>query len=314
MAASDSFQAGWNFLGLPEELSRAGKAAAWVLPVPYEATTSYGAGTRNGPAAILAASRQVELYDPEFDCEPASEFGVHTLPALEPAHDSPAAMIERTAAAVRAVLSGAPAPRLLALLGGEHSLTAGAVRGTAAAAPDEDLVCVQIDAHADLRDEYEGSAYSHACAARRILDTCPLFQVGVRNLSAEGAAFLRRNDRVRTVFARDALRDPSFPARLAEFVRGKSVYLTIDVDGLDPAIMPAVGTPEPGGLSWDSMLDIARTVCREAARLRVFDVVELAPIPGLAAPDFLCARLAYKIMSLALMPEGRGAQTGAQKP
>jgi agmatinase len=342
------FQAPWNFLGLPEELAAPERSRVWVLPIPYEGTTSYGAGTRNGPAAIIAASRQVELFDREFDCEPAAGFGVYTMSPLGLVHRSPEAMVEAICAAVAGALQGsgfrvqgsgpatrhpppaaghvvtpsppdpltpsppppaipsAPRPRapcgrppdLLAVLGGEHTISAGVVRGLARARGADDLVAVQIDAHADLRDEYEGSAYSHACAARRILEVCPLFQIGIRNISEAEERFRRQSSRVATVFAEEAVEGTEFLKELARFVRGKTVYLTIDLDGLDPSIMPAVGTPEPGGLSWTRTLDVVRVVCREAGRLPVFDVVELAPIPGLPAPDFLAARLAYKIMAL----------------
>jgi len=357
------FQPPWNFLGLPEELAAPERSRVWVLPIPYEGTTCYGAGTRNGPAAIIAASRQVERFDREFDCEPAARFGVYTMSPLGPVRRSPEAMVE----AVEAVVSGQlsvvsrqlsernrqPATdnrqlptancQLLAVLGGEHTISVGVVRGLARARGADDLVAVQIDAHADLRDEYEGSPYSHACAARRILEVCPLFQIGIRNISEAEERFRRQSSRLRTVFAEEAMeavassqlsvvrsanrqRTPAncqptpdtcplptdnrqlttttyhlpFLQELAQFVRGKTVFLTIDLDGLDPSIMPAVGTPEPGGLSWARTLEVVRVVCREAARLPVFDVVELAPIPGLPAPDFLAARLVYKIMSLAV--------------
>jgi agmatinase len=291
------FQTPWNFLGLAEELAAPGRARAWVLPIPYEGTTSYGAGTRNGPAAIITASRQVELFDREFNCEPAAEFGVHTMSPLGLVHRSPEAMVRAIEAAVADALSGekgtgtsrgsdfSPAPELLAVLGGEHTISVGVVRGLAQAKGAGDLVAVQIDAHADLRDEYEGSPYSHACAARRILETCPVFQIGIRNISAEEEQFRRQSRRVRTVFAEEAVEGSEFLGDLARFVRGKQVFLTIDLDGLDPAIMPAVGTPEPGGLSWAGTLDIVRAVCREAAGLPV--------LPGRAGPHPRphCARL-----------------------
>jgi len=297
----EAYQPPWNFLGLPDEMSQADRARAWVLPVPYEATTSYGAGTRDGPAAIIAASRQVELFDPEFGCEPAAAIGVHTLRPIDPLHRSPEAMVERIEQAVAVILSGSPAPALLAVLGGEHSISAGVARGLVAARGGEDLVAVQIDAHADLRDEYEGTRYSHACAARRIAETCPVFQIGVRNISAEGEAFRRGSGRVTTVFADQANAGPELLAELAGFVRGKSVYLTIDLDGLDPSIMPAVGTPEPDGLSWARTVEIARVICRAAAQVPALDVVELCPVPYLRGPEFLAAKLTYKLISLALM-------------
>jgi agmatinase len=309
MKESGLYQSPWNFLGLPEDLAQPGRARAWVLPVPYEATTSYDAGTRNGPAAILSASRPIERFDPEFDCEPASEFGVHTLPPLKVTYRSPEAMLDNVARAVTGILTGSPAPDLLAVLGGEHSLSAGVARGLAAARPGLDLVAVQIDAHADLADEYDGSRFSHACAARRILDTCPVFQVGIRSLSAAEEKFRRSSSRVQTVFAEDAKPGGAWLKALGRFVKGKTVFLTIDVDGLDPSIMPAVGTPEPGGISWETLLDVARVICREAGSLPVFDVVELAPIRGLISPDYICARLVYKIMSLALMRRKPGRKS-----
>lgn len=324
MANTELFQGGWNFLGLPQEFSDPARSRAWVLPVPYESTTCYGAGTREGPAAILAASRAIERYDRELGCEPARELGVHTLNPLL-IRRTPEEMISSIETAVAGILSGSPAPELLAVLGGEHTLSAGVARGLArhlkvngkrkkgkgpAAKSQEpvcdELVAVQIDAHADLWDEYEGSRFSHACAARRIVATCPLFQVGVRNVSGEEDRFIRTDKRVRTVFATEAMApDGAFLKDLADFIRGKTVYLTIDLDGLDPSIMPAVGTPEPGGLSWARTLEIARTVFRHAARVPVFDVVELAPIPGLRAPDFLAAKLVYALISLLLTKQNQ---------
>jgi agmatinase len=302
----DLFQTPWNFLGLPEEASRQENARGWLLSVPYESTTSYGAGTREGPAAIMAASRQVELYDQEFDAEPAMNYGIHTTPPLNLVHRSPEAMIEAIETAVAGLLSGAPQPEVLGVLGGEHSISAGVVRGLARAQSADTLVAVHVDAHADMREEYEGSLYSHACAAKRILEVCPIFQIGIRNLSIGEASFLRGRRDVRTVFSEEA-NDPKgrYLRDLAQFVRKKRVFFTIDLDGLDPSIMPAVGTPEPGGLSWERMLEIARTVCGSAACVPVFDVVELAPIPGLRAPDFLAAKLVYKLFSYTLK-SGKG--------
>ena len=295
------FQAPWNFLGLGEETSSRKCARGWVLPIPYEATTSYGAGTREGPAAIIAASRQVELFDTEFGCEPALRYGVHTMEHMTPVVSSPEAMIGAVEQVVYGILSGRPRPGSLAILGGEHSISAGTARALARLVPKGKLVCVQVDAHADLRDKYEGSPYSHACAARRIVEVCPVFQIGIRNISAEEEVFRRKCRRVKTAFAGEAASAKgAFLADLARFVRGKDVFLTIDLDGLDPSIMPSVGTPEPGGISWERTLEIARVVAGNAARVPAFDVVELAPIAGLRAPDFLAAKLVYKILSYVL--------------
>ena len=302
---TDYFQAAWNFLGLPDELASPERARGWLLPVPYEATTSYGAGTREGPAAILAASRQVELYDHEFGCEPAMEYGIHTLAPMNPVVTSPGAMVEAVEEVVTELLSGKKPPEVLGVLGGEHSLSAGVVRGIVGARSADDLVTVHVDAHADMRDEYEGSSYSHACAARRIVSMCPVFQIGIRNLSIGEAEFLRSCKTAHTVFS-EASTDPGggFLNDLADFVRNKNVYLTIDLDGLDPSIMPAVGTPEPGGISWNRMLEVIRTVSVNAASVPVFDVVELAPLPGYRAADFLAAKLVYKLFSYLLMASG----------
>jgi len=291
-----------NFLALDCGHSSAASSRAWLMPVPYEETVTYGTGTRGGPEAIIAASRQVEWYDREFGVEPAAEYGIHTTAPLAAAASSPEAMVDAVEAAVAAVFDGSPAPEILGILGGEHSISSGTARALAGMLPEGSLVCVQIDAHADLRDSYEGLPHSHACAARRILESCPVFQVGVRNISAEGEAFRGGCTRLHTVFAEEATApEAAFLDDLADFVRGKHVFLTVDLDGLDPSIMPAVGTPEPGGLSWQRTLDVVKTVAAGAARVPAFDVVELAPIPGFHAPDFLAALLVYKVFSYVLM-------------
>jgi agmatinase len=305
MSVEDLFQTPWNFLGLPQDVSKPARARGWLLPVPYESTTSYGAGTRDAPGAILAASRQVELYDREFGNEPAMDYGIHTTLPLNLVHRSPEAMIQAVEEAIAELLSGKQRPEVLGVLGGEHSISAGVVRGLARARGAHSLVAVHVDAHADLRDQYEGSPYSHACAARRIQEVCPIFQIAIRSLSGEEAVFMRRSRHIRTVFSEEATGDGKrFLRDLAQFVKKKQVFFTIDLDGLDPSIMPAVGTPEPGGISWERMLEIVRTVSENAAQVPVFDVVELAPIPGFRAPDFLAAKLVYKVFSHTLA--GRG--------
>ena len=308
MSGHDLFQTPWNFLGLPEAVASQERARGWLLSIPYEATTSYGAGTREGPAAILTASRQVELYDREFGNESAMDYGVHTTLPLNLVHTSPEAMIQAVEDAVAELLSGKQRPEVLGVLGGEHSISAGVVRGLARAQGADSLVVVHVDAHADLREEYEGSPFSHACAAKRIQEVCPIFQIGIRNFSSEEAAFMRRSRHIHTVFSEEANEAKGeFLRDLAKFVKNKRVFFTIDLDGLDPSIMPAVGTPEPGGISWERMLEIARTVCEHAASVPVFDVVELAPIPGFRAPDFLAAKLVYKLFSYTLIKRGTGA-------
>jgi agmatinase len=309
MSEHELFQTPWNFLGLPEDVSEPGRARGWLLPIPYEATTSYGAGTREGPAAILAASRQVELYDREFGSEPAMDYGIHTTPPLNLVYRSPEAMIQVIEDSVAGLLSGEQRPEVLGILGGEHSISAGVVRGLARARNADSLVVVHVDAHADLREEYEDTIFSHACAAKRIQEVCPIFQIGIRNYSSEEAAFMSRSRHIHTVFSEEATEPRGgFLRALARFVKNKQVFFTIDLDGLDPSIMPAVGTPEPGGISWERMLEIARTVCGNAAHVPVFDVVELAPIPGLRAPDFLAAKLVYKLFSYTLLRSGKNTK------
>ncbi|HWQ11769.1 MAG TPA: agmatinase [Roseiflexaceae bacterium] len=284
-----------NFLGLDEEHSAYEASAALVLPIPYEATVSYGQGAREGPRAIIHASRQVELYDRELDDEPALTYGVHTLPALAPLGSGPEPMVAAIAACAEEHLRTG---KLLVGLGGEHTVSAGIAR--AVRAVHGDLVMVQIDAHSDLRDEYEGSPYSHACVAKRVLDMgATVVQLGIRSICREEIDLIRaERERVRVFFAED-VHAGGHLAELEALVRGRTVFLTIDVDGLDPSHVPATGTPEPGGLSWSQVLDIVRTVAR-AGRVAAIDCVELAPIPGAHASDFLVAKLVYKTLSLTL--------------
>jgi agmatinase len=284
-----------NFLGLDAEHSSYERSAALVLPIPYEGTVSYGQGTREGPRAILHASRQVELYDRELDDEPALTYGIHTLPALAPIVSGPEAMVAAIRACAEEQLRTS---KLLVGLGGEHTISAGIAR--AVHAVHGDFVMVQIDAHSDLRDAYEGSEYSHACVARRVLDTgATVVQLGIRSICREEIDLIRaEQERLRVFFAEDVHADRHLEA-LAGLVRGRTVFLTIDLDGLDPALVPATGTPEPGGLSWTQTLEIVRTVAREGRAVAI-DCVELAPIPGQSASDFLAAKLVYKAIGLTL--------------
>lgn len=284
-----------NFLGLDEEFSSYEGSAAVVLPIGYEGTVSYGQGTREGPRAIINASRQVELYDRDLDDEVALRYGVHTLPALAPVISGPEGMAQAVAAAAEEHLR---AGKLLVGLGGEHSISSGVA--SAVQAVHGDFVMVQIDAHSDLRDEYEGSKYSHACIAKRVLDMgVTVAQFGIRSICKEEIDLIRsERERLYVAFAED-VHAGGHLEKLAELVRGKKVFLTIDLDGFDPSLVPATGTPEPNGLSWVEGLEIIRTVAREAT-IVAFDCVELAPIPGQHASDFLAAKLIYKTLGLAL--------------
>src|SRR6185436_4561336 len=260
-----------NFLGLDDEHSDYERSAALILPIPYEGTVSYGQGTREGPRAIIEASHQVELYDRELDDEPALTYGIHTLPALAPVVSGPADMVAAIAACAEEHLRSG---KLLVGLGGEHTVSAGIARALRAA--HGDFVMVQIDAHSDLRDEYEGSPYSHASVARRVFDMgAAIVQLGIRSVCREEIELIRaERERLHVFFAED-VHAGGHLAALADVVRGRSVFLTIDLDGLDPALVPGTGTPEPGGLSWAQTLDIVRTVA-SAGRVVALDAVELA--------------------------------------
>lgn len=284
-----------NFLGLDEESSTYKDSAVVVLPIGYEGTVSYGQGTREGPRAIINASRQVELYDRELDDEVALRYGIHTLPALAPMISGPEAMVEAVAEAAEEQLR---AGKLLVGLGGEHTISSGFAR--AVQAVHGDFVMVQIDAHSDLRDEYEGSPYSHACISKRVLDMgATIIQFGIRSICKEEIDLIHsERERLHVFFAEDVHSGGHLTA-LADVVRGKTVFLTIDLDGFDPSLVPATGTPEPNGLTWTQGLEIIRTVAHEANVVAI-DCVELAPIPGMHASDFFAAKLVYKTIGLTL--------------
>lgn len=290
-----------NFLGLDAESSSFERARVLVLPIPFEATVSYGGGAAGGPAAIISASQQVELYDREFDDELALRYGVHTLPALD-LPDDPETAVE----AIRSVVAeAARTGKLVVGLGGEHTVSVGVGRGLLDALGGP-LTVVQIDAHSDLRNEYDGAPYSHACIARRLLDDPAVEQVlqlGIRSVCPEEVTFVHANpDRARVWYA-EAVHEDSWRDEFITRVHGRRVFLTIDVDGLDPAVVPATGTPEPDGLTWRETLDILRTLTQHAVVVGM-DCVELAPSPGLHMADFAVAKLVYKAISYTMMSGG----------
>ena len=257
-------------------------------PVPVERTTSYAGGTRNGPREILEASSHMELWDEEVGAD-VHGIGIYTLPQMELPFGELAPLMEEIRRVASEVLSR---DKFLVTIGGEHSITPPLV--AAAAARHKGLTVLQIDAHADLRESYMGTAHNHACAMRRSLDYARITQVGIRSMSTEEAAAAPG---LNTTIFYDATmrRDPHWIDRVVDTLSGP-VYISIDVDGLDPAIMPATGTPEPGGLSWYEILALLRaTITRH--NVVACDVVELSPLPGLMAPNFLCAKLIYKILT-----------------
>ncbi len=279
------------FLGLDERQSAFETAAAVIFPVPYESTTSWGGGTRHGPRAILEASRYVELYDQELDAE-AATVGIHTLPSLELTRAGAApAMVELEEAYGTVAAAG---DRFLVMLGGEHSVSSPAIRAQAAR-HDERLTVLQLDAHADLRPEYEGTPASHASAMARVLDVADVVGVGIRAVSSEEVAVARGTEGVTLIWADEMWRDDAWMDR-ALAALGPKVYLTFDVDYFDPSLVPSTGTPEPGGGDWYRTLRFLRRVFRER-EVVACDVVEHAPIPGLGAPDFLVAKLVYKLIA-----------------
>ncbi|HUU82418.1 MAG TPA: agmatinase [Phycisphaerae bacterium] len=278
------------FGGLEPRFTDYKKARYAVLPVPYEATTSYRGGAGNGPQAIITASQQVELFDDELGAE-FHAAGIATLDALEPNAAGPEAMHADVHAAARRIVR---AGKFLIGLGGEHGITAGLVR--AVAGKHRDLSVLQIDAHLDLRDSYQQSRYSHASAMRR---TLPFVQtvvpVGIRSVSLEEHRFLRRKGTpVHPVTARECCESDDWIDRVLDRL-GSRVYVTVDIDGFDPAYAPGTGTPEPGGLDWYQVTSLLRLVAAEK-HIVAADVVEVAPIPGQVATEFLAARLAYKII------------------
>ncbi len=279
-----------NFGGLPDEHSRYETSRAVIFPVPLERTTTYEHGTRNGPSAILAASQNMELYDEELELEPYKDIGVHTLPPIDTQDGSLDEVLTELFTAEVGLLEDEKFP---VALGGEHSLTPPLVK--AVARKYKDLTVLQIDAHADMRDEYQGNPSSHACAMRRVVEICPAVQVGIRSLSVEEAKAIPQL-RTRVYWAKDIVRAP-LKAWIAKVLADLSphVYLTIDLDGFDPSIVPATGTPEPGGLDWSQVTSLVRAVA-DHKKIVGMDVVELLPQPGDHASDFLAARLVYKCL------------------
>jgi agmatinase len=264
------------------------ESATVILPIPFDRTTSYMPGTRQGPRELLLASAQVELWDEELGVD-VHDRGMVTLPEMDLAVETTDAAIAQVQRVTGEILDSG---KFLVTIGGEHSITSPIVAAAAGRHPG--LTVLQIDAHADLRDSYQAQRHSHACAMRRTLEFARLVQVGIRNVSAEEAEALPSLDT--TVFYDFNMRDdPDWIARAVE-VLSDTVYITIDLDGLDPAVMPAVGTPEPGGLSWRELLALLRRTF-ETKTVIACDVVELCPIPGFVSPNFIAARLVYKLLT-----------------
>ena len=279
-----------NFLALDAEASNLESARAVLIPVPYDSSTSFRSGARDGPNAIIDASYGLEDYDCELDSD-VSQLGIHTTPSLEPHMGGPEAMAQRVRQAVAGYIQEG---RVVGVLGGEHSITAGSVQAHAEAYPD--LSVLYIDAHADMRDTYMGTSWGHASGARRIQEVCPLVLVGVRSLCLEERDFLRDNSL--PVFSWPPEDDGNELLRRISDQLSPTVYVSIDLDAFDPALMPAVGTPEPGGLDWRQMTRLLRGVA-ETKKIVGFDVCELSPGDGPAACSYTAAKLVYKVVAYA---------------
>lgn len=284
-----------NFLVLPEQWSGLQQSRVVVLPVPYEHTTSFGKGTASGPESILEASGQVELYDEELDAETYTlTGGIATLKPMDPGGID-AVAVEAIRKHVHGLIEK---DKTVVCIGGEHTISIGSARAHSELYPD--LSVLQLDAHSDLRDEYEGNRYSHACVMARVYEfNNNIVQVGIRSQCREEADFIRQQ-KINTFYAFD-LKSRRYSAdRYAwhDAVIGtlrENVYLTIDCDFFGPGLMPAVGTPEPGGFGWYETVSFLRSV---AAKRRIvgFDITELSPIPGLIHPQFVMAKLIYKLI------------------
>ncbi|MGE5176887.1 MAG: agmatinase [Hyphomicrobiales bacterium] len=276
------------FLGLTPEESRLATARVAIVPAPFDQTTSYLPGTRFGPKAILEASRQVEFYDEELDREPCS-IGIATLEEIpiEPAD------VEAGLRALERVTEEVAAKGIVPFaLGGEHTLTYAPVAALARRFPE--LSVLQLDAHLDFRDSYQGTKLSHACVMRRIRDLgIPTVSVGIRSVSREEADYVHAEKA--TVFLGREIRRDGLPIEAIVAALGNPVYVTVDLDAFDPAIVPGVGTPEPGGLTWDEGLALLRAVF-ERRQVVGMDVVELCPIPGQIVSDFFAAKLVSKMI------------------
>jgi len=275
----------FNFGYLPEEYSNPDNSSIVIIPVPYDGTSTWIKGADKGPDAIIEASANMELYDIETDSEVYKK-GIFTD---SPVHDLsfPEEVVETLESIVRYHIED---EKFVVLIGGEHSISIGSVK--AHAQNHKDLTVLQLDAHSDLRDEYNGSKYSHACVMARIAELCPFLQVGIRSMDFSEK---ERMDKKRVFLAKDILNDKNWIKNIISKL-SKTTYITIDLDVFDPSIMPSTGTPEPGGLSWYEVLSLLKAVS-ENTNIVGFDVVELCPDNRNKAPNFLAAKLIYKLLS-----------------
>lgn len=284
-----------RFGDIDEDYSNFKKSKVVIVQVPYEKTTTYVKGTKAGPAAIIEASGNMELFDDELNQE-AYKIGIHTVEIPGIADAEPEDMVKKVHDATDDLLKLSKFP---VILGGEHSVSVGAVGAMKKSYPNVSVL--QLDAHYDLRDEYLGSKYNHACAARRISEICPLVQAGLRSLSKEEKDFLntKSNGNIKTVNVYDILEKPLWKDYVINSL-SENVYITIDLDVFDPSLMPAVGTPEPGGIGWYELIDLLKETAKDK-KIVGFDVVELCPIENHIMSNFLAAKLVYRLLGYIFM-------------
>ena len=278
-----------GFLGIDNKFNFREKAV--VVPFGLEKTVSYGRGTKNGPKEIIKASHQVELYDEELNCEPYKKIGIKTLKPFKINKDIKKAL-KQISDINRKILNKKLFP---ITFGGEHSITPGCINPFVK--KYKKLCLLHFDAHADLRESYNGNKFSHASAIKRCLDykNVSIISFGIRNISASEIPYLKKNSsRINIFWAKDKMKWNL--NKFKKMIKNKTVYLTFDVDGLDSSIMPATGTPEPGGLLWDETLNIIK-IASKNSNIVGADINELAPIKGFNSYNFLVAKLAYKILS-----------------
>ena len=280
-----------NFGGLPEEFSAYETARAVIFPVPLERTATYERGTRNGPGAILEASRHMELYDEELELDPSREIGIATWPPIDTQDGTFEEVLRELFTAQLELLDAGKFP---VALGGEHSLTPPLVSATLK--KFKDLCVLHIGAHAEMRNEYQGNPGSHVCTMRRVVEMCPAVQVGVRSISEEESKEIGKLP-TKVYWAKDIVRAPvkAWIAKVLEDL-GPRVYLTVNVDGFDSSIVSATGAPEPGGLDWYQVTSLIRAVA-DHKKIVAMDVAELSPRPRDHASDFLAAKLIYKTLA-----------------
>ncbi len=290
---------GYQFLG-PSYAAQLRDAGFAICPLPYDATASYGVGARNGPARIIEASQQLELFDEELETEPY-EAGIHTMPPVEmPIEPHKAKELCQNKA--RELFDQEKIP---IFIGGDHSISIGIIE--AASNIFDRLTVLQLDAHTDMRDEYQGTRLSHACVARRAMERCRVVQAAVRSSSKEEWDLLKKMNALPITAALIKRGLKGATDSILARIETENLYITIDVDCLDPSVMPATGTPEPGGLDWYELTYIIREATKRH-RIVGFDVVELAPIPGLHYPEFTCARLIYKVIGYIIHATGSMAR------